>query len=310
MIRRAAPLALLLLAAPAMARELTPDQTVYATTQEGSGEAVHAEWIEPDGTQRQLDFHLPAQSLLPQSRRITPPSPAEVQRLGMQAAQAEAERAPAGVHIQLRPIANGVDARANGPAGADLSGPMRRVMAAYHNAANTAVRDAGFRFRTPTLAEPDFPRLVREHGALLRGAAAEIARQTDRLPPRARVQFLISFLQSLPYETLVHRGESAMRTPSGVLADDRGDCDAKSITLAALLSLVLPELNTALIYDDVHAFLGASLPPEPGDAAFSVDGRSYVALEPVGPGWFPVGQISPMSQAILRSGTAHIAPLH
>jgi len=310
MKRNAASLALLLLAAPVLAREMKPDQTVYATTQDGSGEAVHAEWVEPDGTQRQLDFHLPAQSLIPQSRRITPPSPAEVQRLGMLAAQAEADRAPAGVHIQLRPIANGVDARGTGPAGADLSGPMRRVMAAYSAAANTAVLDAGFRFRTPTLAEPDFPRLVREHGAMLRGTAAEIARQTASLPPRERVQFLISFLQSLPYETLVHRGESAIRTPSGVLADDRGDCDAKSVTLAALLSLVMPELNTALIYDDEHAFLGASLPPQPGDAGFSASGRSYVALEPVGPGWFPVGKISPKSESILRSGTAHTAPLH
>ena len=310
MNRHAATLALLLLSAPAMGREMKPDQTVYATTQDGSGEAVHAEWVEPDGTQRQLDFHLPAQSLAPQTRRITPPSPVEVQHVGMQAAQAEADRTPAGVHIQLRPLPNGVDARANGPAGADLSGSMQRVMAAYRVAANTAVLDAGFRFRTPTLAEPDFPRLVREHGALLRGAAAEIARQTASLPPRARVQLLISFLQSLPYETLVHRGETAMRTPSGVLADDRGDCDAKSVTLAALLTVVAPELGTALIYDEEHAFLGATLPPQPGDAAFSVGGRTYVALEPVGPGWFPVGQISPKSQSILRSGTAHTAVLH
>ena len=48
-----------------------------AVTQDGSGEAVHAEWVEPDGTQRQLDFHLPAQSLAPQTRRHRRSSPTD-----------------------------------------------------------------------------------------------------------------------------------------------------------------------------------------------------------------------------------------
>jgi hypothetical protein len=43
-----------------------------------------------------------------------------------------------------------------------------------------------------------------------------------------------------------------------------------------------------------------SLPAQPGDAAVKVGGQSYVLLEPVGPGWFPVGRLSGMSQAILR----------
>ena len=101
-----------------------------------------------------------------------------------------------------------------------------------------------------------------------------------------------------------------MRTPSGVLADNRGDCDAKSVTLATLLATIAPELATVLVYGDNHAFLGVSLPVMPGDIAFNVSGRSYVALEPVGPGWFPAGQISPMSQGILASGHAQIAPLY
>jgi hypothetical protein len=276
----------------------------------GQGEAMHAEWIEPDGTRRQLDFHLPAAALADSARRITPPSPDEAQRIGFAAAQAAAQQVPSGVKITVHPIQDGVDARISGPSGVDLNTPLRRVMAAYNEATNRAITDAGFRFIRQGLFEADFPRLAREHGALLAEAAREIAGQLNGLSPRDKVQFLVGFLQSIPYETLNTRGRSPMRTPSGVLADNRGDCDAKSVTLAALLASIAPDLSTVLVYGDNHAFLGVSLPVMPGDIAFTVSGRSYIALEPVGPGWFPTGQISPLSQTILASGRAQIAPLH
>jgi hypothetical protein len=177
-------------------------------------------------------------------------------------------------------------------------------MAAYRAAADQAVHDAEFRFRTANVIEPDFQRLVFEQQALLAETIRDIASQTAHYTPRQRVQVLISFLQSLPYQTLSNRANAPVRTPAGVLADDKGDCDAKSITLATLLSATDPSLHSALIYDDAHAFLAINLPVEPGDIALTLGGITYVALEPVGPGWFPVGQISPMSQAILRSGKA------
>lgn len=300
----------MLVAAPLYGRELKPEQTAYVSQTTGQGEAMHAEWTEPDGARRRLDFDLPAAALADSARRITPPSPAEAQRIGFAAAQAMALQVPPGVRIEVRPIEDGVDARISGPAGVDLNTPLQRVMAAYNAAAERAITDAGFRLVRPGLFEADFPRLAREHGELLGDAARQIADQLAGRSPRETVQFLNSFLQSIPYETLNTRGRSPMRTPSGVLADNRGDCDAKSVTLAALLATIAPDLATVLVYGDNHAFLGVSLPAMPGDAAFRLSGQSYVALEPVGPGWFPVGQISPMSQAILASGRAQFAVLH
>ena len=299
----------LLIASPALARDLSPVQTHYAVIPEPGGAAVQSDWTEPDGTVRHMDFHLPAAALPQNTRRITPPSEAEVQRVGMAAAQMAAREAPPQVKLTLLPLPDGIDVRANGPVGIDLSPPIQRVMTAYRAAADQAVRDAGFRFREPGLAEPDFPRIVGEYSRVLRQPAAEIGGQIAGLKLRDRVQLLNGFLQSLPYETLTNRGKSQMRTPAGVLTDDRGDCDAKSLTLAALLATIAPELDTVLIYDEEHAFLGVSLPQMPGDAGFRSGGKTYVAVEPVGPGWYPVGQISPKSQAILASGKAHVAVL-
>ncbi len=300
----------LLIAAPALARDLSPVQTHYAVIPEAGGAEVQSDWTEPNGIVRHLDFHLPAAALPQSTRRITPPPEAEVQRAGMAAAQAASREAPPQVKLTLIPLPDGIDVHASGPAGIDLSPPIQRVMAAYRAAADQAVLAAGFRFRQPGLAEPDFPRIVADYGRVLHQSAAEIGGQMARMPMRERVQLLNGFLQSIPYETLTNRGRSQMRTPAGVLADDRGDCDAKSLTFAALLATIAPDLSTALIYDEEHAFLGVTLPQQPGDAGFSVGGKTYVAVEPVGPGWYPLGQLSPKSQSILASGKAHVAVLH
>jgi hypothetical protein len=306
----AALFASLLLSTPLLGHSLAPEQIVYAGQGSAQGVAMHAEWSEPDGTMRRLDFDLPAAALAPSTRRIVPPSREEAQRIGFAAAQAEALRAPAGIRIDVQPVEDGVKANASGPVGVDMNGPLHRVMAAYDIATQQAILDAGYRPLRPGWFEPDWPRLVREQAALLGGTARDIDAQLAGLTPRDKVQFLNSFMQSIPYETLNTRGRSPMRTPAGVLADNRGDCDAKSIALATLLATIAPELSTVLVYGDNHAFLGVSLPAMPGDTAFSVGGRSYVALEPVGPGWFPAGTLSPMSQAILAGGRAQTAQLH
>jgi hypothetical protein len=310
-MRRCALLAVLALcsAMPAHARDLKPDQLGYVRHAYAAGVTVQADWVEPDGTPRQLSFRLPAAALAEPALRLVPPSQEQVQSLGLAAATAEAARAPQGVRLQLRPVPGGVDVKASGPAGANIAAPLQRVMQEYRRAADQAVSESGYRFRTPILIEPDYRRLVAAQSVLLADTARDIARQTASLGPRERLQFLVSFLQSVPYLTLQTRGVTALRTPAGVLADDLGDCDAKSVTLATLLAVTNPDLATVLIYDDAHAFLGVALPPQPGDVSFRAGGNIYVAIEPVGPGWFPVGTLDEQSRRILQSGTAHVVAL-
>ena len=144
----------LLIAPAALARDLAPVQTHYAVLPEPGGAEVQSDWTEPDGTVRHMDFHLPATALPQAVRRVTPPSPAEVQRLGLVAAQQAAQTAPPQVKLVITPVKDGIDVRASGPAGVDLSAPIQRVMAAYRAAADRAVTD---RARSEVLAFDESP---------------------------------------------------------------------------------------------------------------------------------------------------------
>jgi len=293
-----------LTACASQARTLAPTLVAYDRSRIGGGMRIGSQWSEPDGTVRHLSFTLPPEALTEAARQVAPPRPEQVQHQAMAAAQAVADHAPAGVQLDLRPKPFGLDLHGTAPLGYDLTALMNTVMAAYRQANNQAVIDAGFRFIAENVVQPDYARITAGQSALLDDTAREIGRQMTGLDARGRVQFLLSFLQSLTYQVLHSRGQQAMRTPAGVLADGRGDCDAKSITLATLLAVIDPGLSTVLIYDDQHAFPGVALPVLPGDPAFQLGGRSYVAVEPVGPGWFPVGQLSDQSRAILASGVA------
>jgi hypothetical protein len=281
-------------------RELAAQQIRYDRHPVAGGVQVDSAWVEPDGTPRSLVFRLPQPAMTDEARALVPPDAQRQRGAGLAAAEAEAQRVPQGVSLRVIPQPSGMKVAASGPAGIDLGEPINRVSQAYQQAVDRAIQSSGYVRRSEHLIEPDYVSLVARQTALLRNTGQDMARALSGLTPRDRVAVLLGFVQSVPYSTLHARDASALRTPAGVLAEDRGDCDEKSMTLATLLAITDPALSSVLVFDDVHAFMGISLPVQPGDIAVNVGGRSYVMLEPVGPGWFPVGHLSGMSQGILR----------
>ncbi len=281
-------------------RELAARQVRYERYPVAGGVQVESAWVEPDGTQRSLSFRLAQPAMTDDSRAIVPPNAQRQRDAGLAAAEAEARRVPPGVRLEVIPQPHGMKVAASGPAGLDLGGPIERVSQAYQAAVDRAIAGSGYVRRGESLIEPDYLGLVARQSGLLRGTGQDVARALAGLAPRDRVAVLLGFVQSVPYTTLHARDASALRTPAGVLAEDRGDCDEKSVTLATLLSITDPGLSSVLVFDDVHAFMGVSLPVQDGDVAVKVGGQRYVMLEPVGPGWFPVGRLSGMSLTILR----------
>jgi hypothetical protein len=93
-----------------------------------------------------------------------------------------------------------------------------------------------------------------------------------------------------------------------MLAENRGDCDTKSVAFAALAHLLFPKVPSALVLVPEHALLALGLAPEPGDRVVRLQGRDWVLTEPVGPDTPPVGQIGEDSPAGVDR-TADVIPL-
>ena len=155
---------------------------------------------------------------------------------------------------------------------------------------------------------PDYARIGERALPALAPLARALLAQMQGLPTRAALTRVLAFIQTIPYDRLEDRATDAgFLPPLVMLAENRGDCDSKSVAFAAIAHLLLPHLPIALILVPHHAFLGLGLEPQPGDRYIVRDRRTWVLAEPVGPGILPVGRSGAESEAALGQITAVVS---
>ncbi|WP_295433787.1 hypothetical protein [uncultured Thiodictyon sp.] len=156
---------------------------------------------------------------------------------------------------------------------------------------------------------PDYARIAARALPALAPLAQALRPQIQGLSTRAALNRVLAFIQTIPYDRLEDRATDAgFLPPPAMLADNRGDCDTKSVAFAALAHLLFPRLPITLILVPRHALLGLGLEAEPGDRYLLREHRTWVLAEPVGPGIRPVGRSGPESAAALEQVTA-VVPL-
>jgi hypothetical protein len=133
----------------------------------------------------------------------------------------------------------------------------------------------------------------------LQGPLRAVARALGEVPDvpndeRARIALALGFFQEIPYTTLEdkHRQGGDFLPAPALLAQNRGDCDSKSVALAAVLRTFTRLRRLAVVTMPGHAILAVEMPAEQGDTTIRHGGRQYVALEPAGPLMAPIGKVS------------------
>jgi hypothetical protein len=154
--------------------------------------------------------------------------------------------------------------------------------------------------------KPDHLRYINENKLPLLPIAQAIY---ETLPinseTRIYVNLLLSWIQSIPYNELEDRMTSngaGFLPPLAVINKNQGDCDSKSVLMAALVRSLLPEVKLVMIYLPQHALLGISLPTRTSEQTFNFAGSDYLLMEPTGPALMPLGTIAPSSNNDLSSG--------
>ncbi|WDE12383.1 hypothetical protein [Thalassomonas haliotis] len=121
---------------------------------------------------------------------------------------------------------------------------------------------------------------------------------------RQVTEYVLSFVQNIPYSTLESRVTSSgagFNPPLKLLWQNQGDCDSKLTLTAALLRTLMPRIKMLMIYIDQHAFIGINIPFMAGEMTITEDNLTYVLAEPAGPTLLKLGVIAPESeQAILQ----------
>jgi len=154
--------------------------------------------------------------------------------------------------------------------------------------------------------KPDHVRFAKESKALMLPVAQALYELLpEDLTGRSHTNLLLSWLQSIPYNKLEDRitaNGKGYAPPPQVILNNQGDCDSKSVLMATIMRLLLPESNMVLLLLPNHALLGIGLPKQGDDETIELDGISYTLMEPTGPALFKVGEITEQSRQYIANG--------
>lgn len=112
---------------------------------------------------------------------------------------------------------------------------------------------------------------------------------------------ILSFYQSIPYDTLKEDRGEGFSTPLKFLHQNKGDCDTKLVAINATIKALYPEIKTIAIVLPNHVLLGISIEPNEKDRKVNINGITYVLAETAGPALIPAGIIDKRNEEIIKS---------
>jgi hypothetical protein len=149
-----------------------------------------------------------------------------------------------------------------------------------------------------TGVKPDHVKFAHESIPLIKNLVEQMVPYVDKKDVRFIANYVLSFVQSIPYSALESRitsSGSGFNPPNNLLFQNQGDCDSKVTLTAAILKSMLPKLDLAIIYIPNHALIGIQAPYIEDEQHITIEGIDYVLAEPTGPAKYKIGHIAARS---------------
>ncbi|MDD9912676.1 MAG: hypothetical protein OXQ96_06525 [Alphaproteobacteria bacterium] len=180
----------------------------------------------------------------------------------------------------------------------------KKIKAAQEQAMEEYTKQ-NFYMRYGDYVMPDHRHIAKRYVTPMEPVVRAIRSKTRGYNQRATINYMLGWLQTIPYDQLVNRETSngaGFQTPYGLLLNNRGDCDTKSVTLAAMLRQLYPHLRSVIVYVPEHAFVGIQMRPQKGDYSIRLGGENFILLDPTGPGLSLLGEVEEKSEKYLKAG--------
>lgn len=311
MLRRTALRALALPACLALVRPADAQQIEFRNSVRSGDIRLAYRWLDLAGQEFNTSFALSRDAVRHAEASFRDFSMETMWRTVEAAMRDEVERFGGGVRVTFRPMASGLSwsIETRDQSAADALGRRLRERMAMSQAAYLAAHHR--RRIDERRVMVDFAAATRLFQESLRPLSRALADNRAATNDRAKVAHALAFVQIIPYARLEdanRQGGDFLPAPA-LLAQNRGDCDSKSVALAAVLRSFVPSRKLAVITMPGHAVLAVDLPPESGERTIRTSGRSLVALEAAGPHALPVGQIGPDTDRLLGGRDVEVWPL-
>lgn len=162
-----------------------------------------------------------------------------------------------------------------------------------------------------TAIKPDHARIAQESVVDFKPLKKLILDKVSIQNVRKVSDYVLGFVQSIPYATLESRTTSSgagFNPPLRTLWENQGDCDSKVTLTAAIFRALMPRIKMMLVFIDNHALLAINILATANELTIEKDGLQYVLIEPTGPALMKVGEISAESEFAIRNGRYYAEP--
>ena len=305
-------LALLLFAAP---RTSCAEQLLFEIIKTDNGIQFNYVWLDAEKTRHDLSFEIPSETLEDAPLRQTNYRPKIAQRYVTVALLKEAKSInPRDAKVEIKPKREAIDIRVKGFDDEKVENVLTHLQQIQQNAYDEYLYQHYFtRFTTlfnQQAIKPDHLRYIAESvKPMVPASQAFYEKIKTHSDSRAYFSLLLSWLQSIPYDTLEDRvasNGSGFAPPLGLLMQNLGDCDSKAVLASSMVRAFLPSTKMIMVFLPNHALLGIALTPLEGDEKIEHDGQIYVLYDPTGPAQIPFGQVSEDTQRYIQTGRFQI----
>ena len=283
-------------------------QTYFSKQYRGANMTFAYKWKDVYGAHQNLNFTLPISDMERGEREFKPYNNREANSYVYKKMVEYARKRSrvTGIDLKLSSVNGGFKISARGGRSQRVvNDEVEHIKNMQSQLMKEYVESKWYTFMNDETIMPDHKRIAKRYIRAMSPVAKAMAPAIKHKRRRDKVNYVLSFLQNIPYDTLQSRYTSngaGFQTPYGVLSGNRGDCDSKSVAFASIMRNFYPQAKIVIVYVPGHALVGFNFPQGAKDQAIRINGVGYVLAEPVGPALAKFGQISPESKAYLKQG--------
>jgi hypothetical protein len=266
-------------------------------------------WVDHKHKAQALSFSIANKNLFGRFRHFKGYQPERIRRtilVKLQQASAKLDRKK--INVNFVDTSNGIEIQLHARNQALLDKTNKMLTKVRAKAQVELLKKHYYNILTDQLGQtgvkPDHVRFARESSKDILPLTSAILAAHPKLRGRPLAEYILAFVQSIPYSTLESRRDShgaGFSPPLRLLNNNQGDCDSKVTLMANILNAIYPRIKIIIVYLPNHALIGVQMSHRKSDKYIKVEGRDFILAEPTGPAMLPLATIS-KSSAIFIDG--------
>lgn len=213
-----------------------------------------------------------------------------------------------GIRVQMSPKNLPFQVKVSGNDSSQVEKVQQQLQQAQDQAyQNYLTRDFYYLMKSPTgekFVIPDHVRFMQQSRTALQPASKAFIELYGRNNIRQISGKISEWVQQIPYQDLSDRqtsGGNGYSPPLKLLLEHGGDCDSKAVLYAAVLQNIFPNNRIGILYFPDHAVVAAQIPPLNNELTVTLQGITFLVVDPTGPAPTKLGSLAQKYQTYLTN---------